>query len=283
MFFPARSRAWPARRMGPSCANAAATVTKSVSRIANERNISDAPRDFRGFLLRQSGLSMRATMSIRRADRACRPFSFASATLPDERKADDGSMRPMRNASSLVLAGGLDPSQRRISATARRACIIVVLETVVPMVSREAGDRAATSYKNMYVDGKLITCRCASDFAGAADDPVVYAKLKALTTPQPGPDMSARDSFPPPESQGGRRKLDDPDSIRRIAGMDPDKLTNLRRWLRESDRRPFAAVVIRRGYIVLEEERGNSSVADTRRVASCSKAICATVLAIASE
>ena len=65
--------------------------------------------------------------------------------------------------------------------------------------------------------------------------------------------------------------------------MDPDKLEELRKWLRESDDRGFAAVVIRRGYIVLEEERGNSSVTDSRRVASCSKAICATVLAIASE
>src|SRR5262249_11983678 len=45
----------------------------------------------------------------------------------------------------------------------------------------------------------------------------------------------------------------------------------------------FAAVVIRRGYIVLEEERGNSAASDSRRVASCSKSICATVLAIASE
>ena len=65
--------------------------------------------------------------------------------------------------------------------------------------------------------------------------------------------------------------------------MDPDKLTELRAWLRQSDDRDFAAVVIRRGYIVLEEERGNSAATDSRRVASCSKAICATVLAIASE
>jgi CubicO group peptidase (beta-lactamase class C family) len=41
--------------------------------------------------------------------------------------------------------------------------------------------------------------------------------------------------------------------------------------------------VIRRGYIVLEVERGNSARTDARRVASVSKAVCATVLAIASE
>jgi CubicO group peptidase (beta-lactamase class C family) len=41
--------------------------------------------------------------------------------------------------------------------------------------------------------------------------------------------------------------------------------------------------VIAGGYIVLEIERGNSAKTDSRRVASVSKAICATVLAIASE
>ena len=53
--------------------------------------------------------------------------------------------------------------------------------------------------------------------------------------------------FPPPESQGGWRKLDQPEDIRRVAGMDPDKLADLREWLLQSDDRDFAAVVIRRG------------------------------------
>jgi len=89
--------------------------------------------------------------------------------------------------------------------------------------------------------------------------------------------------FPPPESKGGWRRLDEADAIRRIAGMDPGKLADLRSWLLESDKRNFAAVVIRRGHIVLEVERGNSARTDARRVASVSKAVCATVLAIASE
>jgi CubicO group peptidase (beta-lactamase class C family) len=89
--------------------------------------------------------------------------------------------------------------------------------------------------------------------------------------------------FPSPESEGGWRMLDEPDQIRRIAGMDPDKLSELKYWLMASDKRDFAAVVIRRGYIVLQVERGNSAKNDSRRVASVSKAICATVLAIASE
>jgi len=93
----------------------------------------------------------------------------------------------------------------------------------------------------------------------------------------------ASDYFPPPESQGGWRKLEKPKDVRRLAGMDPDKLAGLKQWLLDSDKRDFAAVMIRHGYIVLELERGNSAKTDSRRVASVSKAICATVLAIASE
>jgi CubicO group peptidase (beta-lactamase class C family) len=94
---------------------------------------------------------------------------------------------------------------------------------------------------------------------------------------------TSTDYFPPPESQGGWRKLDKPDDIRQIAGADPARLGELKEWLLQSDDRGFAAVVIRRGYIVLEVERGNSAKTDSRRVASVSKAVCATVLAIASE
>ncbi len=96
-------------------------------------------------------------------------------------------------------------------------------------------------------------------------------------------DVTASSYFPPSESQGGWRRLDNPEDIRRTAGMDPAKLGELKEWLLQSDNRDFAAVVIRRGYIVLEVERGNSARTDSRRVASVSKAICATVLAIASE
>jgi CubicO group peptidase (beta-lactamase class C family) len=77
--------------------------------------------------------------------------------------------------------------------------------------------------------------------------------------------------------------LETPGDIGRLAGMDADKLAGLKQWLLDSDKRDFAAVVIRHGHIVLEVERGNSSKTDSRRVASVSKAICATVLAIASE
>ncbi len=94
---------------------------------------------------------------------------------------------------------------------------------------------------------------------------------------------SAPGYFPTSESRGGWRKLESPDAIRRLAGLDPVKLDELAAWLKQSDERNFAAVVIRNGYIVLEVARGNSAKTDSRRVASVSKAICATVLAIAAE
>ena len=115
------------------------------------------------------------------------------------------------------------------------------------------------------------------DFHGAADAPEVFAKVAQLT----GSDDWSY--FPPAESHGGWRKLDKRVELRRIAGMDPDKLESLREWLLASDRRNFAAVVIRRGHVVLEVERNSSSVAETGNVKSCAKAVCATVAAIAAE
>jgi len=89
--------------------------------------------------------------------------------------------------------------------------------------------------------------------------------------------------FPLPESKGGWRKIENTEEIVRLANVDPKKLKDFREWLLESDDRNFAAIVIRHGYIVLEIERGNSAKIDSSRVASVSKAICATVLAIASQ
>lgn len=109
-------------------------------------------------------------------------------------------------------------------------------------------------------------------FYGSADDTLFYAALRETTT-----------YFPSPESDGGWRLALNETQIENQCGMDPAKLQQLREWLLQSDDRPFAAVVIRHGRIALQVERGNSAVSDARRVASVSKAVCATVLAIASE
>ncbi len=130
-------------------------------------------------------------------------------------------------------------------------------------------------------------------FDGPADDPVFYAALRRLArgdrAPRPAVSPAAAAApppvfyFPPPESQGGWRTLEAEEEIRTIAGMDPAGIAALRDWLLHSDARPFAAVVIRRGTLVLQVERGNRAATDTRNVKSCAKAICATVLAIAAE
>ncbi len=125
-------------------------------------------------------------------------------------------------------------------------------------------------------------------FDGAKDDAVFYAALQAITSGESSAKAhaasdTATNYFPPPESQGGWRAVETPDEIETIAEMDKAKIEDLRQWLLTSDDRPFAAVVIRRGTIALQVERGNSAVSDTRNVKSCAKAICATVLAIAAE
>lgn len=134
-------------------------------------------------------------------------------------------------------------------------------------------------------------------FHGAADDAVFYAALQELTSGKAGaaapsklPQKELRENpqkalayFPPPESQGGWRMVETPAEMETVAAMDPAKIAELRAWLLKSDSRPFAAVVIHRGTLALQVERGNSAISDTRNVKSCAKAICATVLAIAAE
>lgn len=165
------------------------------------------------------------------------------------------------------------------------ACIVALKKFGKPIVCNEddkTGDLGAKAAEVCVENGASwglmlvnVNQHFPLKFQGAADDPIVYATLKRLTT--------ANDYFPPPESQGGWRRLDKPEDLRRLAGMDPDKLAELKEWLLQSDQRNFAAVVIRNGYIVLEVERGNSSRTDVNNIKSCAKAICATALAIASE
>jgi len=107
----------------------------------------------------------------------------------------------------------------------------------------------------------------------------LLATLPAQGHAAPAPD----NYFPPPESRGGWRKLANGGELRQLGGVDPAKLEALREWLLVSDDRNFGAIVVRHGYVVLEVNRGPKAETDCSRVASVSKAVCATVLAIASE
>lgn len=167
-----------------------------------------------------------------------------------------------------------------------------------PIVCNEddkTGERAVAAMKASVEDGCAYGLMLKDHnqtfpfrFDGAQDDPTFYAALKAMTsgrsvTPPKAGTAKASSYFPPPESQGGWRSVENADEIETIGEMDKGKIRELREWLLKSDNRPFAAVVIRRGTVVLQVERGNSATTDSRNIKSCAKAICATVLAIASE
>ena len=65
--------------------------------------------------------------------------------------------------------------------------------------------------------------------------------------------MAAETYYPSPESEGGWRWLQEPDEVRTVAGMDPDKLDLVRQneeFLYGSD--SWGIVIIRRGYLVRE-------------------------------
>jgi len=175
----------------------------------------------------------------------------------------------------FVSGGSEDPPERWIPLNHAVAVNQVLgFTNRVGMSNRPAHDPTPESNAQLvaFFEHFLGSDRSRSRSAGEA------LKDSAFDTPR-----SAFAYFPPPESQGGWRKRESPDDIRQLAGMDPAKLTQLADWLRQSDDRDFAAVVIRNGYVVLEVERGNSAKSDARRVASVSKAVCATVLAIAAD
>ena len=65
------------------------------------------------------------------------------------------------------------------------------------------------------------------------------------------------DYFPPPGSQGGWRKPEKPEEVRRVAGMDPDKLAEPKQWLLDSDKRDFES------YLRCDTDQGTCGV--TRR------------------
>jgi CubicO group peptidase (beta-lactamase class C family) len=220
---------------------------------------------------------------IRLAKKAAPGLLVSTAALGDGRYPDNVA----RAADFLLIhfnGTPLGDIPARIAALKKYAKPIACNEDdKLKAVGAQAADLCVTHGASWGFMANDVNQRYPFRFEGATDDPVVYAKLKELTAHQSASPAGWNTYFPPPESQGGWRKLNDPDSMRTLAGMDPARLEMLRAWLRNSDERGFAAVVIRHGYIVLEDERRNSSVTNTARVASCSKAICATVLAIASE
>ena len=85
-----------------------------------------------------------------------------------------------------------------------------------------------------------------------------------------------RDYFPPPDKQGGWRALTAKDKIRRIGGMEPDKLDATFEYAKTSSQHG-GLVVVRHGWIVYENYfgRGNREAApESRSCGKCISSIC---------
>ena len=77
--------------------------------------------------------------------------------------------------------------------------------------------------------------------------------------------------FPPPDSEGGWRTLQDPAEIRRLAGMDAERLERAYQ-LTERGTRNGGLLVVRHGYLVLEKYFGRASRNANPDMASTGKA-----------
>ena len=79
-----------------------------------------------------------------------------------------------------------------------------------------------------------------------------------------------RTYFPPPDDQGGWRTLDDPRDIRRVAGMDLERLDQAFAYAKTSTKNG-GLLVARRGWLVYERYFGKGSRDATPNLASCGK------------
>jgi CubicO group peptidase (beta-lactamase class C family) len=112
-------------------------------------------------------------------------------------------------------------------------------------------------------------------FEGAADDPVYYAALQALTSgaARAGPAVAAPAAggyFPPPDAAGGWRTVREATEVRRVAGMNPARLDEVWSYLQGTTRNGGLAVV-RHGWLVYERYFGLGHRAATPNLASCGK------------
>jgi len=85
--------------------------------------------------------------------------------------------------------------------------------------------------------------------------------------------------YPPPESKGGWRRLEDPVQARTIAGIDPDALTPARAWNQKFGV-PSSVVIIRRGYLVAEWYENGAGPDTCFNIHSCSKSVTGTAYGI---
>ncbi len=106
-------------------------------------------------------------------------------------------------------------------------------------------------------------------YRGAADDPAVYAALKRLTS---SPLETPSPYFPPPDSEGGWRSLQEADQVRRVAGVDRARLDEAFEFIKGSSKNG-GLLVVRRGWLVYERYFGKGHREATPNLASCGKSV----------
>ncbi len=90
------------------------------------------------------------------------------------------------------------------------------------------------------------------------------------------------DYYPPPESQGGWRRADEPDAARARAGVDLARLAAARAWNVQFGV-PTSLVIIRRGYLVAEWHEHGADARTCYNIHSCSKSFTGTAYGILFE
>ncbi len=90
------------------------------------------------------------------------------------------------------------------------------------------------------------------------------------------------DYYPPPESQGGWRRADEPDTARARAGVDLGRLQAARAWNVHFGV-PTSLVIIRRGYLVAEWHEHGAGAPTSYNIHSCSKSFTGTAYGILFE
>src|SRR3712207_6536298 len=82
---------------------------------------------------------------------------------------------------------------------------------------------------------------------------------------------AATDYFPPPDTKGGWRTLDDAGEIRKQTGIDVSKLDEALDYVRKTSQHG-GLLVVRHGYLVYERYFGRGAREALPELASCGKA-----------
>ncbi|MGH7957902.1 MAG: hypothetical protein ACREH8_12975 [Opitutaceae bacterium] len=116
--------------------------------------------------------------------------------------------------------------------------------------------------RNIFLSGRSMTLALLTLSAMAWGQ---EARTKPPATTPP-----AENYFPPPDAQGGWRTLRDADEIRRIAGMDKQKLDEAFEFIQGSTKHG-GLIVLRKGWLVYENYFGLGHREATPNLASCGK------------